>query len=430
MRAERTLRNPGISPGPAVSSPNTVQLLIPQNRVNQRPTLLPLSRNRIRPTLQLPRTRRLHRNPRRLQGTQKILRRIRVQRRHKQHALNLLRQLLHLLRTLPRHRTRTQQLAQMLMMRLHIKRDAVIANLSRHQRTGRLGRRQKTQSLRVPRLANSACLRQPLTHQHTHHRMLRQQSHRARRQLRGKRLMRRRLQEIRGGISRGQGGVSSGRTQKISAEQLLLTLNLPRHRQIPLRLHRLTHIRKVQHRAVLHKTIRMRSRSHQNSLHQTQIMAQMHPHPAAQKQRVNMAGISPNPARKTCLRRTCRLPLHLTHIRRKIRRTHPIRARNPRNKGWILQLLSGRRRKMKSTPRGHRLSTARRRTRSNSRRDRVRGGAGLGGNTRAGGRTEQNVHSSIIGDRAGVWTIFGHGRVFADEDGLGVRAKSTAGARG
>ena len=108
MRAERTLRNPGISPRPAVSSPNTVQLLIAQNRVNQRPTLFPLSRNRLRPTLQLPRTRRLHRNPRRLQSTQKILRRIRVQRRHKQHALNLLRQLLHLLRTLPRHRTRTQ----------------------------------------------------------------------------------------------------------------------------------------------------------------------------------------------------------------------------------------------------------------------------------------------------------------------------------
>ena len=249
MRAERTLRNPGISPRPAVSSPNAVQLLIAQNRVNQRPTLFPLSRNRIRPTLQLPRTRRLHRNPRRLQSTQKILRRIRVQRRHKQHALNLLRQLLHLLRTLPGCRARTQQLAQMLMMRLHIKRDAVIANLSRHQRTGRLSRRQKTQPLRMPRGANSARLRQPLTHQHTHHRMLRQQSHRARRQLRGKRLMRRRLQEIRGGIGGGGiggcGGRGSGSTQKISAEQLLLALNLPRHRQIPLRLHRLTHIRKI-----------------------------------------------------------------------------------------------------------------------------------------------------------------------------------------
>ena len=281
MRAERTLRNPSISPRPAVSSPNTVQLLITQNRVNQRPTLLPLSRNRIRPTLQLPRTRRLHRNPRRLQSTQKILRRIRVQRRHKQHALNLLRQLLHLLRTLPRHRTRTQQLAQMLMMRLHIKRDAVITNLSGHQRTGRLSRRQKTQPLRVPRLANSARLCQPLTHQHTHHRMLRQQSHRARRQLRGKRLMRCRLKEIGGGIGGGLGGAdrsrggirSSRRTQKISAEQLLLTLNLPRHRQIPLRIGRLTHIRKIQHRAVLHKTARMRSGSRQNSLHQTQIMA-------------------------------------------------------------------------------------------------------------------------------------------------------------
>ena len=287
------------------------------------------------------------------------------------------------------------------MMRLHIKRDAVITNLSRHQRTGRLSRRQKTQPLRVPRLANSARLRQPLTHQHTHHRMLRKQSHRACRQLRGKRLVRCRLQEIGGGICRGIGGCGGrggGGTQKISAEQLLLALNLPRHRQIPLRLHRLTHIRKIQHRAVLHKTARMRSGSHQNSLHQTQIMAQMHPHPAAQKQRVNVAGISPNPAGETRLRRICRLPLYLSHIRRKIRRTHPIRARNPRNKGRVLQLLSGRRRKMKSTPRGHRLSTARGRTRGNSRRDRVRGGAGLGGNTRAGGRTEQNVHSSIIED--------------------------------
>ena len=178
------------------------------------------------------------------------------------------------------------------MMRLHIKRDAVITNLSRHQCTSRLSRCQKTQSLRVPRLANSARLRQPLTHQHTHHWMLRQQSHRARRQLRGKRLMRRRLQEIRGGIRGGlrgacggsdRGGRGRGHAQKIGTEQLLLPLNLPRHRQIPLRLHRLTHIRKIQHRAVLHKTVRMRSGSRQNSLHQTQIMAQMHPHPAAQK---------------------------------------------------------------------------------------------------------------------------------------------------
>ena len=211
-----------------------------------------------------------------------------------------------------------------------------------------------------------------------------------------------RLKELGGGIrggASGCGGRGSGYAQEIGAEQLLLTLNLPRHRQIPLRLHRLTHIRQIQRRAVLHKTTRMRSRSHQNPLHQTQIMAQMNPHPAAQKQRVNVAGISPNPARKTPLRRICRLPLHLSHIRRKIHRTHPVRPRNPRNKGRVLQLLSGRRRKMKSTPRSHRLSTARGRTRSNSRRDRVRGGAGLGGNTRAGGRTEQNVHSSIIGDR-------------------------------
>ena len=191
----------------------------------------------------------------------------------------------------------------------------------------------------MPRLANSARLRQPLAHQHTHHRMLRKQSHRARRQLRGKRLMRRRLKEIGGGICGGTygcGGRGSGRTQKIGAEQLLLTLNLPRHRQIPLRLHRLTHIRKIQHRAVLHKTARMRSGSHQNSLHQTQIMAQMHPHPAVQKQRVNVAGVSPNPARKTALCRICRLPLHLAHVRRKIRRAYPVRARNPRNKGRIL----------------------------------------------------------------------------------------------
>ena len=187
------------------------------------------------------------------------------------------------------------------MMRLHIKRDAVIANLSRHQRAGRLSRRQKTQPIRVPRRTDSACLRQPLTHQHAHHRMFRKQSHRARRQLRGQRLMRRRLKEIGGGICGGLGGVGSGCTQKISTEQLLLTLNLPRHRQIPLRLHRLTHIRKIQHRPVLHKTARMCSGSHQNSLHQTQIMAQMHPHPVVQKQRVNVAGISPNPAGKTPL---------------------------------------------------------------------------------------------------------------------------------
>ena len=225
--------------------------------------------------------------------------------------------------------------------------------------------------------------------------------------------MRRCLKEIGGRICRGTGGCGGrggGRTQKIGAEQLLLTLNLPCHRQIPLRLHRLTHIRKIQHRAVLHKTARMRSGSHQNPLHQTQIMAQMHPHPAAQKQRVNVAGISPNPAGKTRLRRICRLPLHLPHIRRKIRRTHPIRARNPRNKSRVLQLLSGRRRKMKSTPRGHRLSTARRRTRGNSRGDRVRGSAGLGGNIRAGGRTEQNVHSSIIGDRVRRRVVCGRGR--------------------
>ena len=247
--------------------------------------------------------------------------------------------------------------------------------------------------------------------------------------------MRRRLQEIRGrsggglgGAGRRRGGIrSSRRAQKISAEQLLLTLNLPRHRQISLRLGRLTHIRKIQHRAVLHKTARMRSGSYQNSLYQTQIMAQMHPHPAAQKQRVNVAGISPNPAGKTRLRRICRLPLHLSHIRRKIRRAHPIRARNPRNKGRVLQLLSGRRRKMKSTPRGHRLSTARGRTRSNSRRDRVRGGAGLGGNTRAGGRTEQNVHSSIIGDRVRRRVVCGRGRAVYGRGGVGARAKSTAG---
>ena len=217
----------------------------------------------------------------------------------------------------------------------------------------------------------------------------------------------------------GRGG---GGTQKISAEQLLLTLNLPRHRQIPLRLGRLTHIRKIQHRAVLHKTARMRSGSRQNSLHQTQIMAQMHPHPAAQKQWVNVAGISPNPAGKTRLRRICRLPLHLSHIRRKIRRTHPIRPRNPRNKGRVLQLFSGRRRKMKSTPRGHRLSTARRRTRGNSRGDRVRGGAGLGGNTRAGGRTEQNVHSSIIGDRVRRRVVCGRGRAVCGRGRGGLNA--------
>ena len=220
--------------------------------------------------------------------------------------------------------------------------------------------------------------------------------------------MRRCLKEIGGGVCGGLGGVGSGRTQKIGAEQLLLTLNLPRHRQIPLRLHRLTHIRKIQHRAVLHKTARMRSGSHQNSLHQTQIMAQMHPHPAVQKQRVNVAGISPNPAGETHLCRICRLPLHLAHIRGKIRRTHPIRARNPRNKGRVLQLLSGRRRKMESTPRGHRLSTTRRRTRGDSRGDRVCGGAGLGGNIRAGGRTEQNVHSSIIEDVPVERAVHGH----------------------
>ena len=137
-------------------------------------------------------------------------------------------------------------------------------------------------------------------------------------------------------------------------------------------------------------------------------MAQMHPHPAAQKQWVNVAGIGPNPARKTRLCRICRLPLHLSHIRRKIRRTHPIRADNPRNKGRVLQLLSSRRRKMKSTPRGHRLGTARGRTRGDSRGDRVRGSAGLGGNTRAGGRTEQNVHSSIIEDVPVERAVRGH----------------------
>ena len=166
----------------------------------------------------------------------------------------------------------------------------------------------------------------------------------------------------------------------------------------------------------------MRSGSRQNSLHQTQIMAQMHPHPAAQKQRVNVAGISPNPAGKTRLRRICRLPLHLSHIRRKIRRTHPIRPRNPRNKGRVLQLFSGRRRKMKSTPRGHRLSTARGRTRGNSRGDRVRGGAGLGGNTRAGGRTEQNVHSSIIGDRVRRRVVCGRGRAVCGRGRGGLNA--------
>ena len=40
----------------------------------------------------------------------------------------------------------------------------------------------------------------------------------------------------------------------------------------------------------------------------------------------------------------------------------------------------------------------------------MRGGAGLGGNTRAGGGTEQNVHSSIIEDVLVKRAVRGHHR--------------------
>ena len=83
---------------------------------------------------------------------------------------------------------------------------------------------------------------------------------------------------------------------KIRAEQLLLTLIAPPAG--PPELHHLTHIERSS--TGLYSTKHRMCGSDRKFAAPNAVMAQMHP-PAAQKQRVNVAGISPNPAGKTLL---------------------------------------------------------------------------------------------------------------------------------
>ena len=193
------------------------------------------------------------------------------------------------------------------------------------------------------------------------------------------------------------------RCQKVVPEKLSLTGNLACDGQLTRRLFD-SILRQVENGFITNMPARVSARGAQNSLYQAHIVAQLNPHPFAQQNRRNRAGVSPYPACVRLLRfgvnARVRAAFNFAHIGGQIPGTHAVGAQNIELRVRPGQLRRGEGFDVKNSPKsGGIWGTMPRCPRA---RVGARGMRIQRNDRTAGGRIEgnnENVHTPIIGER-------------------------------